>query len=80
MESRSSDLPSAPAKKIENVQKVGMFFAAELDGVFSHTFTTTPPRFTTQFTTFCTPKIAKPPAKTPFHRAEKNYKIYRERS
>ena len=58
-------------KSTEIFQKAGMFFATELDGVSSHTFTTNPPRFTTHFTAFCTPKIARLPAKTPFHYARK---------
>jgi hypothetical protein len=64
-------------KSTEIFQKAGMFFATELDGVSSHTFTTNPPRFTTHFTAFCTPKIARLPAKTPFHYAKKNLSKFR---
>jgi hypothetical protein len=64
------------AKKTEkNVEKVGMFFAGRLAVVSNHTFTTTPPRFTTQFTTFCASKNAGPLQKRHFHHARKNYKI-----
>jgi hypothetical protein len=63
-------------KKLKNVEKVGMFFVGGLVVVSSHTFTTTPPRFTTQFTTFCTSKNAKPPCKTPLSPRQKKTTKY----
>jgi hypothetical protein len=40
--------------------------AAGFAVISSHVFTTNPPRFPTQKTTFCRPEFAKTPAKTPF--------------
>jgi hypothetical protein len=62
--SRSVRFSSATDSK-NKFEKVGVFFCGQFGVVSNHTFTTNPPRFTTHFTMFCAPEIAKPPAKTP---------------
>src|SRR5438067_274007 len=64
-----------PAEKSTEIfQKSGMFLSARFAGVSSHTFTTIPPRFTTEKPRSAHPKTAKPLQKRPSTTPKKNLK------
>jgi hypothetical protein len=64
-------LPSTPKNK---VQKVGMFSDGQSTVVFSHVFTTNPPRFTTQKPRSAPQNLQNPQQHRPFRLIEKKQK------
>jgi hypothetical protein len=69
-------LPSSRGASTENPQKYFKkeeILQAQISALKHHTFTTGPPRFTTQLTTFCPPKNRETPCKNaPPTTSEKN--------
>jgi hypothetical protein len=64
-------LPSTPKNKI---QKVGMFSDGQSTVVFSHVFTTNPPRFTTQKPRSARQNLQNPQQNRPFRLLRKKQK------